>query len=38
MIKEFKITKMVYIFKGYATQVTTFENPVELIINPKNIK
>lgn len=36
MKKKFMITKMVQIFKGYATQVTTFENPVELIIDTKN--
>lgn len=36
MKKIFYITKMVQIFKGYGTQVTTFENPVELIIYPKD--
>lgn len=36
MKKKFKITKMVYITKGYATKVITYENPVELIIDPKN--
>ena len=36
MLKYFDITKMEYIVKGYATQVTTYEKPVELIIDPKN--
>lgn len=36
MKKYFNITKMEYIIKGYATQVSTYENPVELIIDPKN--
>lgn len=34
MKKKFMMTKMVQNFKGYATQVTTYENPVELIIDP----
>ena len=36
MKKYFNITKMVYTRKGHYTQVTTYENPVELIIDPKD--
>lgn len=36
MKRYFNIIKMVYISKGNYTQVTTFENPVELVIDPKN--
>ena len=36
MRKYFNITKMEYIVKGRLTQVTTYESPVELIIDPKD--
>lgn len=36
MRKYFNITKMERILKGYATEVTTFENPVELAIDTKD--
>lgn len=34
MKRYFNITKTVLTRKGYCTQVTTYENPVELIIDP----
>ena len=36
MKRYFNIKKMEYIIKGSLTQVTTYENPVELAIDPKN--
>ena len=40
MRKYFNITKMEYISKGRVTQITTYENPVELAIdtNDKTFK
>lgn len=34
MKRHFNIIKMEYTCKGHYTQVTTYENPVELIIDP----